>query len=754
MDARLALSFDIQSRSNDVTTDSRLVNALIEGNEILKRPGFTDQAYKTVAGASMSTGQGQGLFSWNSAIVAAVNGHVYKIDGVVVTELTGSPFSGMSILTPLSYTQTVNDNWLVFHDGSNIYVVNKVNNTIIAPLSGGGVLSASIGIAGGYYPTAPTPITFSNAAGNTAATGHAVIYNNQVSSIIIDTPGIYNVSVPPETPTISIPAPPAGTQATITANWSYDRFRSVTGLVSITVNTGGTGYRLSSVPIITFTGGWAIQPAAYAIANSSGVITSIVVTNHGSYAAPVDISSYLHAYITAPVETTATATANMNNTTAGPYVPGIAYLDGAVYVMTTGISVPTIPAVVTITNPGGVVTLAAHGFVADTQVIFTDVGGTLPTGITSGTIYYVLAANNTTNTFTFSLTLDGAAITVSSAGTGTFYVSATSQTPSVIYGSAMNNPTSWNALNEIQVTGDSDRVTGFVRHLNYLVAFRTTGTQFYYDAGLASPASPLAENKSACLEIGCANGYSIASAEQTILWVGTSNTLGRSVYLLDGLSPVKVSTRFIERYLNACDMTNNNGIFVRSYCLKVSGHTLYILTMKDQNVTFIYDLDEKKWYQWTSQSGDTGVANSGTETFFTATSFTGNTEYISGLFLQDDANGKIYQMSPNYYQDDGALMYFRAVSSNLDNGSKRYKFYRSVEVVGDSGAGTISIRKSDDDYQTWSQYRAVNLFDPRPILYQYGQGRRRAWEVFSSDPVPIRLEALEIDFQLSEQGPG
>src|SRR5674476_363836 len=173
MDSRLPLSFDIQSRSNDVTTDSRLVNALIEGNEILKRPGFTDQAYKTVAGASMSTGQGQGLFSWNSAIVAAVNGHVYRIDGVVVTELTGSPFSGMSNITPLSYTQTVNDNWLVFHDGSNIYVVNKVNNTIISPLSGGGVLSASMINQGGYYSSAPA-VTFS---GGTPATGTAVLYN-------------------------------------------------------------------------------------------------------------------------------------------------------------------------------------------------------------------------------------------------------------------------------------------------------------------------------------------------------------------------------------------------------------------------------------------------------------------------------------------------------------------------------------------------------------------------------------------------
>ena len=46
------------------------------------------------------------------------------------------------------------------------------------------------------------------------------------------------------------------------------------------------------------------------------------------------------------------------------------------------------------------------------------------------------------------------------------------------------------------------------------------------------------------------------------------------------------------------------------------------------------------------------------------------------------------------------------------------------------------------------------LSDKRPILYQYGEARRRAWEVFSSDSIPIRLSALEIEFDIGEQGQG
>ena len=168
-----------------------------------------------------------------------------------------------------------------------------------------------------------------------------------------------------------------------------------------------------------------------------------------------------------------------------------------------------------------------------------------------------------------------------------------------IYGSNIEDPTTWNALNYISATSEPDGLVAIAKQLNYLVAFGQWTTQFFYDAGNAT-GSPLNVNLAATLNIGCANGNSVASIEQTTLWVGTSLSEGRSVYLMDGLSPVKVSNRYIDKYLNGDAMTN-----VRSYCLKISGHSLYVLTLKDSNVTFVFDLDEKAWYQWSSQSGGT-----------------------------------------------------------------------------------------------------------------------------------------------------
>jgi len=294
--------------------------------------------------------------------------------------------------------------------------------------------------------------------------------------------------------------------------------------------------------------------------------------------------------------------------------------------------------------------------------------------------------------------------------------------------------------------------------LNYLVCFGQWSTEFFYDAGTAVPASPLAVNQSAKLEIGCANGYSVAGAEQTVVWVGQSLTKGRSVYYMDGLSPAKISNRYIDKYLNLASMENtvdaggNTISSVRSFCFKTSGHSLYVLIMIDINKTFVYDLDEKSWYEWTSQSGDNGVTvDSGVETYFTLTSYDSNVEYGPHAYVQDNKTGGIHIISDTINQDNANNIYLRAITPVGDDGTTKYKFFKKVEVVGDKVAGTGYLRYSDDDYVTKSTFRAVTLSNVRPQIFQCGASRRRAWEFFFSDNLPLRLEALEIEFDVHEQ---
>jgi len=76
-------------------------------------------------------------------------------------------------------------------------------------------------------------------------------------------------------------------------------------------------------------------------------------------------------------------------------------------------------ATITISNASpAVVTWPSHGLIPNQAVVFTTTGG-LPTGLTAGVTYYVIAAGLTANTFEVALTPGGAAINASSAGSGT-----------------------------------------------------------------------------------------------------------------------------------------------------------------------------------------------------------------------------------------------------------------------------------------------------------------------------------------------
>jgi len=93
----------------------------------------------------------------------------------------------------------------------------------------------------------------------------------------------------------------------------------------------------------------------------------------------------------------------------------------------------TASSTVTITNASpAVITWTAHGLTAGTMVAFTTTGA-LPTGLTAGTTYYVIAAGLATDTFRVSATAGGAAINTSSAGSGTHTATALKQTPAFTY---------------------------------------------------------------------------------------------------------------------------------------------------------------------------------------------------------------------------------------------------------------------------------------------------------------------------------
>jgi hypothetical protein len=104
---------------------------------------------------------------------------------------------------------------------------------------------------------------------------------------------------------------------------------------------------------------------------------------------------------------------------------------------------------ISVATPAVVTWAGGHGLEAGSPVIFTPTGGTLPTGLTAGTVYYVLEDGLTPTTFSVGATPGGPAIATTAAGTATS-ITATAQPAGqtdLFYGLAMPGSKSGGAAN-------------------------------------------------------------------------------------------------------------------------------------------------------------------------------------------------------------------------------------------------------------------------------------------------------------------
>lgn len=94
----------------------------------------------------------------------------------------------------------------------------------------------------------------------------------------------------------------------------------------------------------------------------------------------------------------------------------------------TALAHRTATVTMTIASPG-VITWTNHGFVGGEPIVFTTTGA-LPTGLTAGTVYFVLAASIATDTFRVATTQGGTAINTTGSQSGTHTGTSTPTLPS------------------------------------------------------------------------------------------------------------------------------------------------------------------------------------------------------------------------------------------------------------------------------------------------------------------------------------
>lgn len=301
-----------------------------------------------------------------------------------------------------------------------------------------------------------------------------------------------------------------------------------------------------------------------------------------------------------------------------------------------------------------------------------------------------------------------------------------------IYNSDLNSISAWTANSFATANLSAGSGVGCFNYRNHIIAFKSRSYEVWFNNGNAT-GSPLSRREEACREIGLINANAITSLGDTFGFVGVTKG-ALAVYLMDGFTPNRVSTPEIEAQLT---LIGASDIYVSS--CKLMGRTFIVIT--GTALTYVYCVEEQLWHEW----------NSTTPLWHRMDGFVSGSSFINYAVSVQSTSGKVFVMNPaNFvFQDNGSAYTAAFQTSLIDNNNNKRKTMHELRVIGDNAesSSTLSISFSDDDYQTFSAVRTVDLSENDPKLTRCGSFRRRSIKGSHSANLAMRLEAFDAEIE-------
>jgi hypothetical protein len=119
--------------------------------------------------------------------------------------------------------------------------------------------------------------------------------------------------------------------------------------------------------------------------------------------------------------------------------------------------------------------------------------------------------------------------------------------------------------------------------------------------------------------------------------------------------------------------------------------------------------------------------------------FANNTDY-----LLDISNGITYQMQQGVSSDNGQFIYGLLRTNAGDFGSNNMKFFPHLEVIADKVDDTGYLGYSDNDFKSFGSFRPIALSAQRSMLKRCAAARRRAFSLLYIGGFQIRFYQLEM----------
>ncbi len=311
-------------------------------------------------------------------------------------------------------------------------------------------------------------------------------------------------------------------------------------------------------------------------------------------------------------------------------------------------------------------------------------------------------------------------------------------TPTVWF-SALEDLTTWDALDFFARSGTSDNLVGLAATHDRIWAFGSKTTTPFYDSGDAD--TPFLPYQGAVIQAGLVSPWLLGVYSDQLFWV-TETTHGqrRVVTSTDG-TPQQISTPPIDRFLASCSTLDDAELLLYAQ----EGHPFVAVTApssSEEIQTYAYDAREQLWHARAGWDDTLGV--------YTRWRARGSASVGPEVYVGDYDTGDLYTLDLDTYTDNGTMIRRERTAPYLD-AENQWLFLDQFELgmqpgvglsTGQGSAPVVELQISRDGARTWvsaglAGLGAIGAYTARAIWRRLGRtrGDRLVVRVIQTDPV-------------------
>lgn len=329
-----------------------------------------------------------------------------------------------------------------------------------------------------------------------------------------------------------------------------------------------------------------------------------------------------------------------------------------------------------------------------------------------------------------------------------FFIGHPTGNNNAFYISSFYDANTWSTL-DFALEEDPDFVIAIAALHRSLWLFGEDHIEVYVDSGSAS--FPFTRDPSSYIERGCAAAASVAKLDNTLFWLGADERGAGIAYRANGYLPERISTHSEEKawasYSTIAD--------AQAYPYQLEGHEYYRVDFPTAKATWLYDVASALWHEralW--------VPNQQQYIADTARYHTYNL-MLNKHLVGDYQTNSVYALDQSLFaQDQNLIRWLRRTPALATKGlSTTYDELELLMQTGDIGQMSpgsepqVMMRYSDNFGQTWSNELTCGTgeqgnYDKRVLWDGVGDGRRRVFEVYGSDPSPTEIAGAWLNANL------